>query len=290
MWYMILALLIWASSFTAGKYAYTAFDPVLTVQFRLLIAGCIALPVFVKHYRQIDKALSKKLWLLALLNFPIALMLQFVGLKYTSASSAVTIVGAEPLFVMLIGALFFGQKNHWYDWVLGGLAFFGIVLLVTGGSLDGTVSVFGSLLLILAGLAFVFSMFWGKDVMQQIDAKIYTAMILVLGALVCIPFSLVFTESWAVFLQPVNPLAFGAVLYLGVACSWLAYWLFNKGLQSTPTKMSAMLIVLEPVFGVLFAMLILGEKLQWLSAIGVVMVIGSTIGSAILHNKQTKPV
>lgn len=286
MWYMILALLIWASSFTAGKYAYTAIDPVLTVQFRLLIAGLIALPIFVKHYHRLDKALRKKLWWLAVLNFPIALMLQFVGLKYTSASSAVTIVGAEPLFVMLVGALFFGQKNYWYDWALGGLAFFGIILLVAGGSSDGSVSVFGSLLLILAGLAFVFSMFWGKDVMQKIDASIYTSAILVLGAVACVPFTLIFTQSWSIFLKPMQPLAVGAVLYLGVACSWLAYWLFNKGLQYTPAKMSAMIIPLEPVFGVLSAMLILGENLQWLTAVGVFLVISSTISSAILHNKK----
>lgn len=38
MFYLVIALLIWASSFTAGKYAYQMFDPALVVELRLLIA------------------------------------------------------------------------------------------------------------------------------------------------------------------------------------------------------------------------------------------------------------
>lgn len=44
--YSMLALVIWASSFVAGKYSYSVADPVLTVQFRLVVAALIAAPGF----------------------------------------------------------------------------------------------------------------------------------------------------------------------------------------------------------------------------------------------------
>ena len=283
MWYMIIALFIWASSFTVGKMAYTAFDPVMTVQLRLLIASLFVLPIFIKTYFKLEKKLKIRLFYLAILNFPIALLLQFIGLKYTSASSAVTIVGAEPLFMLIIGSLFFAQKNHWYDWALGMLAFIGILLLVIGGNSDGTVSVVGSALVVLAELSFVFSIFFGKNIMQQMDASTYTSAILTLGAITCLPFTLVLNQNWQ---MPTDWQPIGAVLYLGVACSWLAYWLFNKGLQHTPTKVSAMLIPLEPVLGVLCAMVALGERMSFLTGFGVVLVIIATVSSAVLHSRQ----
>ena len=39
MFYQILALLIWGSSFIAAKYSYEMIDPALMVEARLLIAA-----------------------------------------------------------------------------------------------------------------------------------------------------------------------------------------------------------------------------------------------------------
>ncbi len=44
MFYQILALLIWGSSFIAAKYSYEMIDPALMVEARLLIAALMVLP------------------------------------------------------------------------------------------------------------------------------------------------------------------------------------------------------------------------------------------------------
>lgn len=73
-----------------------------------------------------------------------------------------------------------------------------------------------------------------------------------------------------------------SILYLGVVCNWLAYWLWNRGMNQVSANASGLLIALEPVFGVLFAVLLLGERLAWLAWAGVALIICSTIAAGLL--------
>ncbi|PRI26093.1 threonine and homoserine efflux system, partial [Haemophilus influenzae] len=95
MLYQILALLIWSSSLIVGKLTYSMMDPVLVVQVRLIIAMIIVMPLFLRRWKKIDKPMRKQLWWLAFFNYTAVFLLQFIGLKYTSASSAVTMIGLE---------------------------------------------------------------------------------------------------------------------------------------------------------------------------------------------------
>lgn len=285
MFYIIVALLIWASSFTAGKYAYQMFDPAIVVQLRLLIASAIVLPFFLKYYRTIAAPIRRKLWGLSFLMFPIGIMVQFIGLSYTSASSAVTIIGTEPILVLLLGFAFFAKPVACYDWLLSLLAFFGIVLLVLGSKSDGAVSLLGLGLVFLAGVGFAFSIHLGQYFMQQMAPKLYTSTILVQGAILCLPLCLLLTKSW--YMQ-FNWQGLLAVIYLGVCCSWLAYKCWNIGLQKTPAHISGMLIALEPVFGVLIAMILLGERMTLLAALGSALVIGSAACSTLMPILKSK--
>lgn len=59
MLYIIIALLIWASSFTAGKYAYEMFDPAMAIELRFIIASLIVLPFFIKTYPSLKNPSAK---------------------------------------------------------------------------------------------------------------------------------------------------------------------------------------------------------------------------------------
>lgn len=279
MFLMIIALTMWASSFTAAKYAYQMFDPAITVQLRLMIAGLIVAPLFIKHYATVEPSLRKKLWGLSFLIFPIGIFVQFIGLSYTSASSAVTIIGTEPILVLLLGFLLFKQKIAWYDWLLSVVAFLGIGLLVLGSKSDGAVDLFGLALVFIAGIGFTLSIHLGQNIMKQLAPNIYTAIILVQGAILCLPLTLILTKSWQINFSWASLFA---VIYLGVGCSWLAYKLWNIGLEKTPTHISGMLIALEPVIGVIIAMLLLGERMSVLATVGCVLVIGSAMLSTVI--------
>ena len=92
MFYQILALIIWSSSFIAAKYAYAVIDPALMVGVRLLIAALLVLPTCRRHIGKIPRREWKPLLAVSFISYVFTLMLQFIGLKYTSAASASTIV------------------------------------------------------------------------------------------------------------------------------------------------------------------------------------------------------
>ena len=75
---------------------------------------------------------------------------------------------------------------------------------------------------------------------------------------------------------------------MGIGCSWLAYLLWNKGMNKVPANVSGLLISLEPVIGVIMAVLILGEHLSTMSAMGITVVIASTFVAGMLSRVSNK--
>ncbi|PJG83920.1 DMT family transporter [Caviibacterium pharyngocola] len=278
MHYLILAVLIWASAFIAGKYSSQILDPVLVVQCRLLIAALIVLPFFPKAYRLIPPSSRRRVWLLALLNFPAVLLLQFTGLYYTSAASAVTMIGAAPIIIVLVGYVFFRRPTTMLHWILGAVAFVGIFLIVSESDTGGDISLWGCLLVLAGVVVFAFCVHMSQALLKYVPSAYYTTVILVLGALLCLPFTLLLTRNWHIGADLSGILG---VLYLGVGCTWLAYKLWYKGLPDTSAAVSGLISALEPVFGVIMAVLLLGERLRLSTLIGVILVIGATAASTL---------
>lgn len=284
--YQIIALIIWSSSFVAAKYAYTMLDPAWMVQMRFAIAAMIVLPTCRRYLGKIPKNQWKNLIFLSFVNYVLVLMLQFMGVKYTSAASATTIVGLEPILMVLLGHFFFGDKAKWLDWLCGGVAFVGVGLLVWGGHGEGgSVDLFGCLLVLLAGLFFCGVYRPTQKLIQEIGAPAYTSVSLALAALLCLPFSWGLAETHTVNWHWTGVLS---VLYLGVGCSWFAYWLWNKGMSGAKANVAGLLIALEPVFGVLLAMGLLGETVSLMSGVGMVLIIDATIATAAIPYWKNK--
>lgn len=280
MLFQILALFMWGSSFIAAKFSYAMLDPALMVQVRLLIAALVVLPTARRYLGRIPRAQWKPLLRLSFANYVLVLMLQFIGLKYTSAASAVTIIGLEPILMVFVGHFFFNDKAKWYHWVCGVLAFLGVAVMIAGGAEEGgEISLFGCLLVFLAGLVFALIMRPTQKLIADIGAPAYTSVSLLAAAVLCLPFTLLLADSFAVDWSVSGTLA---VLYLGVGCSWFAYWLWNKGMDRVPANVSGILISMEPVLGLLMAVVLLGETVSAVSAWGMVMILASAFAVVLL--------
>ncbi|MGQ0286862.1 DMT family transporter [Pasteurellaceae bacterium 22721_9_1] len=277
--YLIIALAIWASSLVAGKYAFTMLDPVLTVQARLLIISVCIFPLFLRHWRKVDKSLRSQLWWLGFINYPVIFLLQFFGLKYTSASSAITIIGLEPILIVFIGHFFFKDKAGWYHWLFGILAFSGVAVLIAGGSDEGEITLLGCTLVLLAGISFSACLRWTQAMINRIGAQSYTVISIVLGTITCLPFTLLLTENWQINWNKEGVIS---LLYLAIFCSWIAFWLWNKGLHYTKANMAGLLTALEPIFGVFAAIILLNEQVSTLSWLGIWIIVGSMVISSVM--------
>lgn len=284
MFYLLLASFLWGTSFIAGKFAYETLDPALVVLFRLIIAGAILLPITLRFIKENSKSEVnwEKIALLGFLTYPATFLLQFIGLQYTSASSAATMIGIEPLMVILVGQLFFKEKASLTIWLLGIIAFIGVFLLV-GLSDSEEISLFGCLLVLASTIIVALWLRLSKSVLGNLNPKVYTALSLQLGTLIGLPFMLLLVKDWSVnFSFP----SIIALLYLGVGCSLFANWAWNKGLSETETNKSGIFLALEPVFGVLFSIILLNDSLSTTSWVGVALVILSAAVCLVLPKKN----
>lgn len=281
MWYQIIALLIWSSSFIAAKFSYSMLDPYMLVQLRLLIAALIVLPACVRYAPRVAKQHWPLLCLVTFANYVAVLLLQLVGLQHTSAASAITLIGLEPLLMVFLGHFFLGDRAQWHHWVCGSLAFIGVAVLIAGGAEqtgNDQISLWGCMLVLLAGVVFALAVRPTKRLVQQIGASTYTSVSLVVSVFMCLPFTLLFSHTetmqwtWT---------GVAGLLYLGIACSWLAFKLWIKGTPTVDANMSGLLTALEPIFGVFLAVLLLGERITWISWVGIALVLIATIGAAM---------
>ena len=285
--YLLIASFLWGTSFIAGKIAYNMFDPSLVVALRYIFASIILSPVTISFMRQEKETINKKdffmLILLGILTYPLTSMLQFIGLSFTSASSATTIIGIEPIMITMIGFIFFKEKTSPIVFFLGIIAFLGVALTVGVSALEN-VSFFGCFLVFLSTIVVSFWVQLSKKVLTKISSNYYTALTIKLGTLFALPIMLFLVKSWEIHYSLKGLIA---LLYLVVGCSIGAGWFWNKGLERSEASKSGIFLALEPVFGILFAVLILGEKLNFLSIIGIILVILSAAICMILPKRES---
>lgn len=284
MFYLLLASFLWGTSFIAGKFAYETLDPALVVLFRLIIAGVILFPITLRFIKENSKSDVdwKKIALLGFLTYPATFLLQFIGLQYTSASSAATMIGIKPLMVILVGQLFFKEKASLTIWLLGIIAFIGVFLLV-GLSDSEEISLIGCLLVLASTIVVALWLRLSKSVLGNLNPKVYTALSLQLGILIGLPFMLLLVKDWNINFSYSSIIA---LLYLGIGCSLFANWAWNKGLSETETNKSGIFLALEPVFGVLFSIILLNDSLSFTSWVGVALVILSATVCLVLPKKN----
>lgn len=138
---------------------------------------------------------------------------------------------------------------------------------------------FGCMLVFMGGIVFCSITRPTQKLIGEIGAPAYTSVSLAVSAVLCLPFSLLLAERYTVVW---NWQGAAALLYLGIGCSWLAYLLWNKGMLTVPANLAGLLTSLEPIFGVLLAVLLLGEDISALSWLGILIVVASTFAAGVL--------
>lgn len=100
---------------------------------RLILAAAITTPVSYRYLKQKNTLTKKRIVqiiALGLLTYPVTYLLQISGLKLMPAVNAVTIIGMEPIIIVLVGLVFFREKTPLLVLALGIIAFVGVLLVV----------------------------------------------------------------------------------------------------------------------------------------------------------------
>lgn len=259
---LIVAMMIWASSFIALKYTFESFDPFLVVFARMLVASLCFLLFFSKLKKvRIEKSDIKWLLLMSLFEPCLYFIFEAIAIANTTAASAGMITALLPLMVSLGAWIFFKEKitpNMLFGF---SLAIIGAIWLSFGGvsSEYAPNPLFGNFMEFLAMVTAVGYTLLIKHLSHKFDAFFLTAVQAFAGALFYAPI-LFFPSTQIPSDFPLY--ATLAVVYLGSVVTMGAYMLFNYGVSKIPASLASSYVNLIPAFAVIFAYLILDERLN----------------------------
>lgn len=269
---LVLLAAIWGSSFLFMRISAPVLGPAVLIEYRVAFAAVFLAIVGLFLKKRLDLRVNWKHYLmLGFFNSALPFLL-FAYAASTLTASVLSVLNATaPMWGALIGAVWASQKitvRTAFGLVLGTL---GVALLV---GFDHATSKPGAALAVVAALGGAFSYSIASayarkarsiEPFANAHGSMWAATLLVIPAL---PF----------FPAPAEPTLgiMGAALALGVMCSGIAYIIYFKLIEEVGPTSALTVTFLNPLFGILWGVLFLGETVGWYTAAGAAIVITGT--------------
>jgi drug/metabolite transporter (DMT)-like permease len=276
-----LANILGATTYLGQKIAMRGFTPAVLICLRMLIA----LPLlFYFAERGWTKRATRSDWIrmtvVGVFGLAIPHLIGVHGLKETDSVYAALLVGVEPVAIVLMSALWLGERIVRPQVIGMAIAILGAILVVSKGDFSGLTAdpaTRGNLLLVVA------SIFWGiytiaaKPTLERVPPLAVAGVASSISLLILIPAALL---EMPLDLQAAkNPVAIGAVILLGLFISFGATVMWNVSLKDIPASQMATLIFIQPVAGTLLGV-VYGDELRLASFVGGALVLG---GVYVIH-------
>lgn len=265
---LVLAMLLWASSFVALKLAFRGYHPMQVIFGRMLIAS-LCFSVFIPAFRRIEwrRHDLKYLLIMAVCEPCLYFIFEAKALELTSASQAGMITAMLPLLVAILAWSILKETIRrqtliGFTMAILGACWLSVASEITVAAPNPLLGNFCEFLAMVCAAGYTIAL---KHLSDHYPPLFLTAFQAFLGCLFFFPFLLIPDIGFPRHLET-TPLL--AVLYLGTFITFGAYACYNFGVSRIPANQAAGFVNLIPVFGVLLGMLVLGERLnaeQWLA-------------------------
>jgi drug/metabolite transporter (DMT)-like permease len=181
-----------------------------------------------------------------------------IAMRYVEAMHASVIVGVLPLTTAAVGALLHRQRPSLGFWLC---AAFGSALVVLFAILRSGVSTvgisFADLLLLAAMGCAAVGYCYGGRLAQHMRAEHVICWALIIALPITLPLSV---YAWPT--QAIRPAAWWGFGYVAVFSMWLGFFAWYRGLALGGTVRVSQVQLVQPFLSMLFAIALLGEKLD----------------------------
>ena len=275
----IFTMLVWASTFSSTKTLLHDFYATEILLFRFIIAY---VALFILHFKGIGFKGYQVEFLFILSGLSgvcLYFLFENVALYYTTASNAALLVTISPLFVAILSRIFLGKRLKRHFFIGFVVAFVGVALVVSRGELSFSVSPFGDIICLAAGIMWSFYTLLLEQLFKHCKGEnslAITRKIFFYGILCILPFSIGvwnvygIKDFWIRFEDSVNVFN---LLFLGLIASALCYVSYNICIHLLGTIKASAYIYSVPLFGVIVATLALGESISLATIIGGIAVL-----------------
>jgi drug/metabolite transporter (DMT)-like permease len=264
--YLILSLIaaLWGSYPVFAKIALAHFPPYVLVALRASLASAFLTVLLFRRGFDDFRALSwGDLRTFAILGFTgifVSTGGTYLGIAFTTASSAALLQAASPVMVAIGAWLYLGERLRRRQWA-------GVIL--SRGSWRAIVHLEllpGDFILLLSQAGWAVYTVYGKRVLAVHSPAVATTAAYVLGSLMLLPVPFVTARffpapDWA------SPIAWSVVAIQGILGAIAHVWWY-EGVHRVGASRAAIFMNLQPVVGVLLAWLMLGETIEPAEIVG----------------------
>lgn len=285
---LVLASLLWGAALTGTKYALGGFDP-FTLLLIALAAATLALWILLL-IRGFRTPLSWKLpVVLGLLEPGLTDLGETFGLSRTSAADGAVVCGLESAFVVLLAAAYLGERITRTTAFAVALAFVGLLALQGGAPLGGSLGEYGTGDLyvavgVLSASAYTVVV---KRFGEEEDALALTAYqfasatglaLLVVGGR---------TAAGIQTFPDAVPVRFWtAAILVGICGYAVSFVLFNATIARVKAGSASVILNSIPIFGVLTAVIFLGETVRLETVYGALLIGGSVACFLMVESRR----
>ncbi|NMR33488.1 DMT family transporter [Chryseobacterium aquaticum] len=274
---LILLSLIWGSSFILIKKSLDHFSPYQVGALRVLIAGIILMPIAISKYKLFPKRHLKWLILAAFTGNFIPMFLFPIAETEISSSIAGIINSMMPIFVIIVGTLFWKFETTKRQMTGIFISFTGVCMLAFGGGDDAKFKIFPILLLLSATLCYAISTTTVKSKLMEVSSTVLSAFvfsfILFLPSLVALV-STGFVSNFTFSKENMIGLMF--VSLLSIFGTGLAMMMNYRLLKVSTPLFASTVTLLMPIVAIIWGILD-GEKLTILQFVGASVIIAGLI-------------
>jgi drug/metabolite transporter (DMT)-like permease len=259
----------------------------------LLIAGLTAAQIFVlrfivaymlllvyaltrKQFRWFASSWQDEVLMLALgiTGGSLYFLTENSAMIYTTTTNTSLIVCLCPLFAALLAALFYrSQRLHGIQIVGSVVAAIGVIVVVLNGHFVLHLSPLGDSLAFVACLCWAFYSLLMIPAGQRYDTLFITRKVFFYGLVSMIPYFLFVEPDLPSLSVVLRPDVLANLLFLGCVASMLCYLAWNWVIKKLGAVIATNYVYFNPVTTVIFAWLILSERITIYFLIGTLLIL-----------------
>ncbi|MDM5227445.1 DMT family transporter [Cytobacillus sp. NJ13] len=285
---LLLTSFLWGGNFIVGKTLVDHASPITLTILRWAIAIICLVPlVWHKEKRLLPpKTAILPLLLMGITGVALFQALQFMALEKTSATSVGLISTLNMFSIAAFSFIFLKEKINILQLMSMFISLFGVLLVLSKGSLEMLVSLHfntGDLYMMAAvGMWGIYSVCskWAMSFVTPMMSILYAG---IFGLLVLLPFNtagFTVTDVSASFLL--------SILYTGLISTVLCMVLWNIGVNQLGPSTSGLFLNFNPIFTAILAFIFLGEVMNWIQAVGSIIVIAGCLLFSALKSRTGK--
>lgn len=273
---LLLAVSFWSGNFIVARGIQHNIPPISLSFWRWFVAFLILFPFSARSFirqRELILRHGKLIVLLGILGVSIFSTFIYLALQSSTVTNTVLINAFNPIFIVIISWVGFKDRVSWIQ-VLGiVISLSGLIWIITRGTPTILLSLQfarGDLWTLAAAFCWALYTVLLRKYPAGLDPMSFLTAIIVIGLVCLLP-----PYLWEASTHKPVTLSAGTIcgtIYLGLFASLLAYICWNNAVKTVGANKAGVFIYLIPVFSIILAFLIFGERFQAYHPPGMVLI------------------